>query len=462
MLGVLIFAAVLATILAPPAAHGAPGSGAWYWPVGTEDFQGWDGWWEYRPGNHSWHMAQDMPAPLGHAVYAIGDGVVLESGADHGYGGVLVVLHTTAQGREFKAVYGHIVRAKGTSKGARVKAGQVVGRVNHDRHVHFGIHPGRTSPSDNNPYRGHTYVRSKTYGWVDGVKYLRANPRVLPYKAPALPLVATVRTSSVPTVLGTADRRVYWSVVTTEGPALYARSISGTQTIAISPGEPTPSLDTTRYSATVRGLSFTLTDRLPRLTAHRSPRTPEWNRPVTVSGTLRNAAGSPFVGAKVVVERSTDGGKTWRSVGTALTSLTGSYSLRYVPSRACKLRARFTAPTTYLPVTSAEGTVTPHAGLHAPYRPLGARAGRPVTVSGALTPRHQAGTHAVVLRFQRYTSGAWRAASTARTTNRDSGVATRYSGSVRLARGTWRVRAETAADSLHASATTCWTAVSVR
>ena len=203
----MLFGALFVSVLAaaPTAAHAvSPGSGGWYWPVGTENFKGWDGWWEYRPQNPPrWHMAQDMPAPVGHAVYAVGNGTVLESGGDHGYGGVIVVLHRTADGHYFKAVYGHIIPAAAAHKGAAVKAGQVLGHVNGCAHVHFGIHPGKAYPPDNNPYRGHTYTSKNTYGWVDPVKYLRANPRVIPYSAPAVPTIAVIDTTG----RGQRDRR---------------------------------------------------------------------------------------------------------------------------------------------------------------------------------------------------------------------------------------------------------------
>jgi len=61
-------AAVARAALAAP----KPGSGGWYWPVGTEDFQGWSGWLDKR-GSYL-HVAQDMPCAVGHAVYAIADG----------------------------------------------------------------------------------------------------------------------------------------------------------------------------------------------------------------------------------------------------------------------------------------------------------------------------------------------------------------------------------------------------
>ena len=90
---------------APRAALGAPqpGSGGWYWPVGTEDFQGWSGWLE--PRGAYVHVAQDMPCAYGHPVYAIGDGVVFISRADAGGygvggapGGCIIISHTTAAG----------------------------------------------------------------------------------------------------------------------------------------------------------------------------------------------------------------------------------------------------------------------------------------------------------------------------------------------------------------------------
>jgi len=240
---------------APTPAHAvSPGSGGWYWPVGTENFKGWDGWWEYRPQNPPrWHMAQDMPAPVGHAVYAVGNGTVLESGGDHGYGGVIVVLHRTADGHYFKAVYGHIIPAAAAHKGATVKAGQVVGHVNGCAHVHFGIHRGKAYPPDNNPYRGHTYTSKNTYGWVDPVKYLRANPRVIPNSAPAVPTIAVIDTTGHPSVIGVAAGVVYWSIASTDSTLTYSRSLHGRETVAVSDNDALSALDSTRFPASVGG-----------------------------------------------------------------------------------------------------------------------------------------------------------------------------------------------------------------
>ena len=208
LLACVLFVLLAGLVLGGPAIAAAgpkKGTGGWYWPVGTENFHGWDGYWKHRPAQHSWHMAQDMPVPQGSPVYAIADGVIAESNANAGYGGVLVLWHYTGAGQKFLAVYGHIIRGKGMNKGVKVKAGQVIGHVNSFNHCHFGIHPGNAYPPDGNPYRGHTYIESETYGWVDPVKFLKNNPAYLPYTAPPLPLVTTIATTSTPSVLGVAD-----------------------------------------------------------------------------------------------------------------------------------------------------------------------------------------------------------------------------------------------------------------
>ena len=125
----------------------APGSGGWYWPIGTEDFKGWSGWLE--PRGAYVHVAQDMPCSYGHAVYAIGDGVVFISRADAGGygvggapGGCIIITHTTAAGTKFHALYGHVSGLK-VKEGERVTAGQVIARVNGCRHLHFSTHRAR-------------------------------------------------------------------------------------------------------------------------------------------------------------------------------------------------------------------------------------------------------------------------------------------------------------------------------
>jgi hypothetical protein len=455
--GALLASALLA---APARAHAVSTlSGGWYWPVATEDFQGWGGWWQHRSSNHSYHMAQDMPAPVGHSVYAIADGTVLESEADAHYGGVIVVLHRTAEGQYFKAVYGHIKRASGTAKGAKVSAGQVVGRVNSARHVHFGIHPGRAYPYDNNPFRGHTYDSHRTYDWVDPVAFLRANPRVI--TVPAVPVIASVDTTGPPDVIGVAGDRVYWSVEEADERRVYGRAIAGIETAPVADDTQLRFLDGARYAVASGPAAFALSDRLPALSMTASSPEPSWKHSVVLSGILTNAAHSPFVGARIVLESSADG-VTWTRLATVLTGPTGRFSLRWTPSRRVGVRARYAGAATFLPGTSDVTTVAPRARLTAPAVPSGARHGRTFSVSGTLAPRHPAGIGTVAIRVQHRVHGVWCDSAVVPATCRDSSGGSKYSAVLKLATGSWRVRAETGADAAHAAGTGSWSAFTFR
>ena len=467
LLASIVFVLLAGVVLGGPAvAAAAPkkGSGGWYWPVGTEDFHGWDGFWTHRPGNHSWHMAQDMPVPQGHAVYAIADGVIAESNPNAGYNGVLVVWHVTGDGQKFLAVYGHIIRGKGMNKGVKVKAGQVIGHVNSYNHCHFGVHPGDKYPPDGNPYRGHTYIESETYGWVDPVKFLKNNPANLPYTAPPLPCVATVSTVSTPCVLGVADGSVYWncaSAVCT--PTVFSRLLPSGETTQLAEDARLPQLDATRYLVKTSRTAFTLWDRLPVVTTTFSTTQPLWAHPIAVAGTLKSASGKLFSGAKVALERSTNGGKTWVAVAGAIVGPKGTFSLGYAPSRTYRLRVKFTPPATFIPATSAEVTVSPKPGLHAPDTAKQTTTGRKVTLSGMLDARHPAGAHTVALCLQRLGPTGWTTVLTTWSANANAGKAsTRYSRQLTLAAGSWRVFASCPADSMHAAESTCWKGFKVK
>lgn len=460
-----VFVLLAVLVLGGPAIAAAgpkKGSGGWYWPVGTENFHGWDGYWKYRASNHSWHMAQDMPVPQGSPVYAIADGVIAESKADAGYGGVLVLWHYTGNGQKFLAVYGHIIRVSGMNKGVKVKAGQVIGHVNSANHCHFGIHPGTAYPPDGNPFRGHTYIGSQTYGWVDPVKFLKNNPAYLTYTAPPLPFALSVSTVSTPTVLGIDNGSVYWTVTSSSStPTVYVHVMPHGATTKLDDDAVLPPLDATRYLAKPSATAFTLWDRLPVISATFSASQPAWATPITVTGTLRNTGGKPFLGAKVVLERSTNG-TSWTAAATAMTSLNGAYSISYVVPRTYRLRVAFKPPATYLSATSVVATVSPKPGLHAPDSITQDKTGRVMTVSGKIDTRHPAGANTVTLRIQQHVASAWVDRVATSTVNANSGAGTRYSQRVTLAAGTFRVRASCQADSLYAADRTAWVGFKVK
>ncbi len=75
----------------------------------------------YRP-----HLGIDLAAPAGTPVMAAADGVVVFAGWRRGFGRTVVIRHPGS----IRSYYGHLSRfAKGVRKGAKVKKGQVIGRV---------------------------------------------------------------------------------------------------------------------------------------------------------------------------------------------------------------------------------------------------------------------------------------------------------------------------------------------
>ncbi|NTU72105.1 MAG: peptidoglycan DD-metalloendopeptidase family protein [Coriobacteriia bacterium] len=459
----IAFALLTVVVAGAPVAASAitTGSGGWYWPVATEDFQGWDGWWVYRSSNHSWHMAQDMPAPSGHPVYAIGDGVVLESQDGKGYGGVIVVLHRTLEGQLFKAVYGHIHR-KSIKKGDVVTAGQIIGTINGDRHVHFGIHPGRAYPSDRNPYRGHTYTKKRTYGWVNPVRFLRENPRSLAYTPPKLPRVAVVTATVTPTFLGVAGGRVYYSCDESESVTVYHRPLGGDEAAVHTSGTPLPSLDATRFSAvSVTETSFAVADRLPRLVVRYSTKAPAYRKPLAVTGTLTSRGGSAFKGARVVLESSTDG-TSWATVASTSTGPNGRFWMRYTPGTRSRLRVHFAPRSIYMRTGCAATTVAPSPGLGRPLAPKTIKASRRFEVEGGLRAPHPSGRWLVTLEYQKRVGAVWRPAFKRQAITRAESHGRVYERWGTLARGEWRVRATMPADKEHAAQTTGWARVSAR
>jgi murein DD-endopeptidase MepM/ murein hydrolase activator NlpD len=175
----LAIAASLAAVPAAVFAH-APSTNGWYWPTGTSSTGGGGGWLQYRAWNHSYHLAKDIRGRVGTPVYALADGYVYDAYKRlTGYtpGGAMIVVYKTADGKPFKALYGHVRNLK-YRKGQRVKAGAVLAYVapcGGTPHLHFGIHLGVNKPNDprRNPFMGHSLIRRRYYGWVDPLTYLK-------------------------------------------------------------------------------------------------------------------------------------------------------------------------------------------------------------------------------------------------------------------------------------------------
>ena len=180
-----------------------------------------------------------------------------------------------------------------------------------------------------------------------------------------------------------------------------------------------------------------------------------------MTGTVANAKGALFAGAKVLLEGSINAGKTWATVGTTITNPKGAYTFSFTPSRASRMRVHFTPPVTYLSATSAEITVSPKPGIHAPSATQ-PKAGAQVTIAGVMDARRPAGSQTVSLRIQKRVSGVWADALTTTAVNSNAGKGSRYSATVTLAPGSYRAQASSAADALFAAQTSVWKTLTVK
>jgi hypothetical protein len=209
-------AACILVTLSGTAYAALPGYNGWYWALGHDHTS--NGVWPHYRGwyadSPAWHVAQDDLGAWGDPVYSLADGVVLEARNDVGgfgpgasAGGALVVKYRTADGIDFKALYGHVESIQ-VVPGQTVAAGQVLAVLNDytPAHVHLGIHLGSAYPAKSAEqtqtgyvgiWMGHTHesvtstsgvVTPIIYGWVDPVAFLRShNPTVTPAAAMTAP-----------------------------------------------------------------------------------------------------------------------------------------------------------------------------------------------------------------------------------------------------------------------------------
>ena len=459
------------SLYAPP----QPGSGAWYWPTGSEDFGGYSGWLDDR--GSTWHVAQDMACPYGHPVYAIAAGVVWKAsttvmgyGPGAGPGGAMIIVHTTASGVRFRALYGHIMGLR-YHAGQHVAAGAVIARINAiaPSHLHFSIHPGTHYLADS-PWAGSVPKSWPGHGgFVDPVKFLRTHPRVIPYLPPALPLT-TIVTDSVASAVGAVAGVAYWTEQTADGPVTSSCDLATGARAVLAAGTSAPAFDTVRYVVALLAApatGFTVSDRRPVLVVGGSPTTPAWGAPVTLRGRLLNAAGRPFQGARLVLERRSKG--VWLGLAAAQTASDGRLALAWTPSRRTALRLRYVPPgrqpagAAYLAVGGTTVTVTPRVALRGPSLPASVTCGRPVTVVGTLQPGRAAAPRSVRLVFQRRVGGVYGTVISRRAAIRGEGSSARWAAVVKPAMvGLWRVRAVYAGDAAYAATVGSWHAFRVR
>jgi len=174
-----------------PVCSAASTTTGFVWPTGS-DYTG--GYYKYgsfvgkdQSGKDLFHLGQDFKAEIGSPVYAIADGTLIEQRTDvssygpyEGPGGVIKILHTDSNGRQFLALYGHVNNFKlPYACGAPVRSGQVIGYIapySHKDgtsipHLHFGINLVPSSVA----WQGHG---TSLGSWVDPMNFLKSySPR---------------------------------------------------------------------------------------------------------------------------------------------------------------------------------------------------------------------------------------------------------------------------------------------
>ncbi|MDQ7093061.1 peptidoglycan DD-metalloendopeptidase family protein [Desulfosporosinus sp. PR] len=105
--------------------------------------------WRTHPITHqqSLHTGTDIAAPMGAAIHAAGDGVVIMAGWNEAYGNMVIIDH----GNAISSLYGHQSKLNVTV-GQAVKANQVIGYVGSTGwstgpHLHFEVRVGG-NPTD--------------------------------------------------------------------------------------------------------------------------------------------------------------------------------------------------------------------------------------------------------------------------------------------------------------------------
>jgi len=101
-------------------------------------------------GASKFHYGNDYRAPLGTPIRAAADGKVYYTGAAQGYGRVVILKHTGADGATYFTVYGHMDELPDFTLGQKVEAGQEIGKVGNSGassgpHLHFETVDGDTA-----------------------------------------------------------------------------------------------------------------------------------------------------------------------------------------------------------------------------------------------------------------------------------------------------------------------------
>ena len=120
------------------------------WPVNGRLADGYGHRSDPLSGEGELHKGVDILAPMGTAVRAAADGIIIKAGWNGGYGRCIIIDH----GKNYQTLYGHLSRMD-VIEGQAIRQGETIGAVGSTghstgAHLHYEVHVGSTPV---NPYR---------------------------------------------------------------------------------------------------------------------------------------------------------------------------------------------------------------------------------------------------------------------------------------------------------------------
>jgi murein DD-endopeptidase MepM/ murein hydrolase activator NlpD len=120
------------------------------WPVNGRLGDGFGDRSDPLSGEGELHKGVDILAPIGTAVRAAADGIIVRAGWNGGYGRCIIIEH----GNHYQTLYGHLSRTD-VIEGQEIRQGEIIGAVGSTghstgAHLHYEVHVGSTPV---NPYR---------------------------------------------------------------------------------------------------------------------------------------------------------------------------------------------------------------------------------------------------------------------------------------------------------------------
>ena len=165
-----------------------------------------------------------------------------------------------------------------------------------------------------------------------------------------------------------------------------------------------------------------------------------WGATAILNGVLQTDTRPPLSvdGEQVLVEYSETSNGPWLAAGTVTSTAepytSGAYTYDWPAERNYYWHMVFEGTSAYLGRTSNVILVKVRPVLGKPACPASIRAGKQITVSGALKPKASAGSRTVKVKAQRYASGKWRTYKSYTATNADSGSYSKYSVRIKITR----------------------------